>query len=304
MNEGAYRGHNLVFIVGSPRSGTTWLQRLLASHEKIHTGQEPCLFARYVGPQLRVWRWELTRENSAETSTGRGGIGLSCYFQEQEFVAILRDYMCRLLRPMIGSLRPGELFVDKTPMNALYLPEIRELLPESRFIHLIRDPRDVVASFLAASRSWGSGWAPRRTKTAIKSWVKHVGAVNEAAKNIPRRLFFEVRYERLSAVPEDTLSEIGEFLGLEWRPGAIQNAVQNNKAETVRAGGGTPIPLYGEVAKRAGGVVRDPADFIRYAEDSGRANLRLRDKCVIWYAAKQIMRQTGYSWSWRDWKGF
>lgn len=41
-------GENIVFIVGSPRSGTTWLQRLLATHPQIKTGQESRIF-EYVG---------------------------------------------------------------------------------------------------------------------------------------------------------------------------------------------------------------------------------------------------------------
>jgi hypothetical protein len=116
-----YKGKNLVFIVGCSRSGTTWLQRLLASHPKIRTGQESCLFGWYVAPQLRMWRWELTREDNPKTATGRGGIGLSCYLQEHEFIAILKDYMFQLMRAMLANLQPGQLFVDKTPLHAAVL---------------------------------------------------------------------------------------------------------------------------------------------------------------------------------------
>jgi hypothetical protein len=50
---GGYQGHNLVFLIGCPRSGTTWLQRLLASHPQVRTVQETFLFPRYISPQLR-----------------------------------------------------------------------------------------------------------------------------------------------------------------------------------------------------------------------------------------------------------
>lgn len=123
-----YKGHNLVLIVGCSRSGTTWLQRLLAGDPRVRTGQESFLFGRYVAPQLRAWRREFALERDPTTATGRGGVGLSCYFEEHEFLAILRNYMWQLLRPLTGSLKPGELFVDKTPLNALYLPEISERL--------------------------------------------------------------------------------------------------------------------------------------------------------------------------------
>src|SRR5262245_18200586 len=87
-----YTGHNLVFIVGSPRSGTTWLQRLLAAHAAIRTGQESKLFGSYIIAQLRAWRWEESREADPKTATGRGGTGLSCYMREEEFLASLKEY--------------------------------------------------------------------------------------------------------------------------------------------------------------------------------------------------------------------
>jgi hypothetical protein len=246
----------------------------------------------------------LARERDQATATGRGGIGLSCYFQDEEFIAVLRDYMCRLLLPMTGSLKPGEFFLDKTPSNTHCLGEISELLPESRFIHIVRDPRDVVASLLAASRTWGSGWAPRKSKAAVKIWLRAVRNANKAAGNIPPHLYLEVRYEKLVAAPEDTLLDIAKFLNLEWAPAAIKKAVADNEAEAVRAGGGTPIPVYGEVAKRVGDVVKDPAEFIQNARDGGwRQNLTLREKIEVWRKAKDQMRQMGYRWSWRDWLG-
>lgn len=303
-NMDGYTGHNLVFIVGCARSGTTWLQRMLASHPKVRTGQESFLFSWYVAPQLRRWRQELARENDPKTASHRGGVGLSCYFQDEEFLAILKNYMFQLMRPMVGGLQQGELFVEKTPLHALYLPEIRELLPESRFIHVVRDPRDVVASLLEASRSWGVGWAPRGSRTAVRMWVQHVRSANEAAKAISPRQFVEIRYETLLTSPESTLRDVADFLGLQWDAEAIKNAIENNKAEIVKAGGGTPIPLFGEVAERMGSIVRDPPGFIRNANHGAwRSNLGLWHKFVVWYVANRPMQQMGYSWSWRDWIG-
>src|SRR5690606_32590718 len=169
-------GENLVFLVGCPRSGTTWLQRLLSSHPRIRTGQESHLFNFYIGPQLRIWKKVLDPQ-----ATGRGGAGIGCYLTEEEFLGALRQYMNSLLTPLLAPLQAGELFLEKSPAHALFIPEIRRMLPEARFIHLIREPTDVVASLLAAARSWGAGWAPRRARSAALTWVRHVGAVLRVA---------------------------------------------------------------------------------------------------------------------------
>ncbi len=160
----------MVFIVGAPRSGTTWLQRLLATHPRVRTGQESKLFRWYIAPQLRMWTMETTREQNPETANGRGGTGLSCYFREEEFISVLKRYLWLLMQPMIGSLRSDELFVEKTPSHAFCIGEIKRLLPQSRIIHILRDPRDVVASLLAVSRSWGAAWAPKRATAAARSF--------------------------------------------------------------------------------------------------------------------------------------
>src|ERR671933_387616 len=123
-------GQRLVCIVGCPRSGTTWLQRLLAGHPNVRTGQESDVFDIYLGPQLRAWRRELDPDSS-----GRGGVGLACYFDDAGFTRALRRYAVDLLEPMLGGLGPDDLFVEKTPSHALYIPEILELFPQTRFIH-------------------------------------------------------------------------------------------------------------------------------------------------------------------------
>lgn len=45
-----------IFIVGAPRSGTTWLQLMLARHPAISTCQETHLFSSYLGPMHKAWR--------------------------------------------------------------------------------------------------------------------------------------------------------------------------------------------------------------------------------------------------------
>jgi hypothetical protein len=287
-----YAGEDLIFVVGCPRSGTTWVQRLLATHACVRTGQESDLFDMYVGPQLRAWRQELT-----EDSSGRGGVGLTCYFTEAEFQHILKDYLLQLLSPMVGELKPGELFVEKTPSHVLYVPEIHQLLPGARFIHVLRDARDTVASLLGASRGWGRAWAPRRAADAARTWVSHVAAAVEARHRLEPRQFIEVRYEALQSDGPRVLRGLVNWLGLVWSDAEVRQALVLNSPEAARAGGGTPIPLGGEVGKRDR-TVREPAGFIRGARTGGwRHDLTPMQKLAIWRVARATMAEVGYPWS-------
>lgn len=103
---------NMIFIVGCPRSGTTWLQRLLATHPRIKTGHESRIF-EYVGSQFRNWRFDLDSPNRV-----LGGRGMTCYFTEEEFILVQKAYLNLLLAPMVKDLHPGQFFWKKH----LYMP--------------------------------------------------------------------------------------------------------------------------------------------------------------------------------------
>ena len=97
-----------------------------------------------------------------------------------------------------NDLQPDEWFLEKTPSHALYIPEIKQLLPDSRFIHLVRDCRDVVASLMTASQGWGASWAPSSVELAAAMWAQApVDAAKVAAKNLSPQEFREIRYEDL-----------------------------------------------------------------------------------------------------------
>lgn len=285
-----YDGHNLVFVVGCPRSGTTWLQRLLASHPQIRTGQESHLFQHYIGSQLRNWR-------VAAEPRFRGGVGMACYFTEEEFLHIVKAYLLTLIEPMVGPLGPGELFLEKSPSNALFLPELFELLPKARVIHLIRDPRDVVSS-LISGETWISEWAPRKAAVAGNWWARHIIAVRDARPQLPPGQFREVKYEDLSRSPIEVLRGCADFLNLGWDTSEIANAVDANQASKAKTnGGGSPIPLSGEVAKRSGPIVVEPEGFIRKAKlGAWRDDLSLYEKFRVWRDLHELMEEVGYTW--------
>lgn len=260
QNVSGRTGENIVFIIGSPRSGTTWLQRLVASHPCVQTGQESKLFL-YVGTHLQMWREDLV----FPSRSGRCATGLACYLKEEEFLGIHQSYFNALLDAMLKPLKPGQIFLEKTPSHALFVPEIIQLLPAAKIIHIIRNPHDVVASMLAAARSWGAGWAPRKVSGAVRVWHQHVTKARQAGAALPPDQFMEVCYENLVAAPKTGLRAVVDFLKLAWSDAEIAAAVSANAAEEIRRGKGTAIPLGGDVAIHRGDQVREPADFVRKA---------------------------------------
>lgn len=293
-----YTGKNLVFLVGCPRSGTTWLQKLLASHPKIRSGEESHFFSLYVGPQLRAWK----SQNTYHFSDGNGhAAGPPAYFREEEFRVLLKSYLLSLLKPIIDQLKPDELFLEKTPSHALFIPEIKELLPDTRFIHLVRDPRDVTASLVVASRTWGATWAPARAGIAAAMWVQHIRAVRASARNLSAQEFYELSYEKLWKLPLHTLRDLAEFVGVPWNDDDINLAIEANRADLMESGG-TPIHVYGEVAARSGTVAKLPKGFVGKARpNSWKSDLSMREKFKVWRVTRTTMTEAGYNWDLTDW---
>lgn len=172
--------------------------------------------------------------------------------------------------------------MEKTPGHALYIPEIMQLLPSARIIHIVRDPRDTVASLLAASKGWGRRWAPNRAKKAAQVWVKHVSEARAAAVKVPTGNYVELSYEKLCANPADELRALVHFLHLKWSDEEIAAAVATNSADALRQDKGTKIPLQGEMAKRASHL-KNPDGFVRKARPgTWREDLSPLQKWQMW----------------------
>ena len=264
---------------------------MLATHPKARTGVESRLFTGYIGPQLRAWQSDLDRELAG------GGVGLGGYMREAEFMKNLRQYMVGLIKPMIGNLEQDEFFIEKTPSHALWLPEIVEMLPKSRIIHIIRDARDVVASLLAASKVFlGKGWAPANASEAASIWVNHIRSAQAAAKDLPKEQYYELRYEELLRSTMSAMQNLSKFLDLRWHEAELIKAIENNSPKLVREQG-TRIPVAGEFHAISGREVAQRHGFVRKAEEgSWRRDLSPMEKFAVWRKARTTMNELGYFW--------
>jgi hypothetical protein len=105
---------------------------------------------------------------------------------------------------------------DKTPAYMLSVQRIGRTLPESRFIHLIRDGRDVALS----QRDRALNEQPPPAEQAAR-WVKRIGKSREQAAALKGARYVEARYEDLVRDPETTLRRICEFIDLPWDPAVL-----------------------------------------------------------------------------------
>ncbi|HET7479283.1 MAG TPA: sulfotransferase [Rubrobacteraceae bacterium] len=217
----------VVFIVGCQRSGTTLLRRMVDANPHIAIVHEsrwvPGLFEErigltpegYVTPDLirllldnpRFALMEIEREDLEGLLAGDDPVPYP------SFMTGVYD--------LYGKKHGKRLAGDKTPSYVRSIPTLHYLWPEAKFVHIIRDGRDVCLS----ATNWKSGGELRRrfvplhdepvTTTAIW-WDWLVRSGREAGETLPPDLYREVRYESLVSSPERECEALCEFLNIPY----------------------------------------------------------------------------------------
>jgi protein-tyrosine sulfotransferase len=188
-----------IVIGGCGSSGTTLVRRMLNRHPEISCGPESTVFLDRV--------------------TGSAELGSRMGFRPSEIEAWQRDSRSQaefidLFQAACLARAGKRLWADKTPENIRRLSFVWRHFPGARFIHVIRDGRDVACSLRRQS------WMKLEERDSLiallrcgEYWVDRV-AIRRSAQGDPR--YIELRYEDLAREPEKALRPILAFLGLDW----------------------------------------------------------------------------------------
>ncbi len=244
------------------------LQVLLGEHPQVSTTVEITLFTRYVSPWLKTWDEE--KRNSVE---GRWNQGLPFVWEREEVASFLKDFIQRVYAKL-QARKPGATHVlDKNPTNAMQTSVIRDFQPNARFVHVIRDGRDVACSMVSAAQKIGFGTSTIR-ESAV-AWKRHVLAAREAARYGSD--YMEVRYEALVRDGVSAYQGVLEFCGLKYEKEWIASVIENNTFGKMKAARrtGDPTIQSNEAHYRSGTAgtwkevlsVDEGLDFERLAGD-------------------------------------
>lgn len=255
----------MIFLVGSPRSGTTLLQRILGSHSEILAPPEPHLLTplAYLGYYKTVDSAFYDHINAAEAN--------------REYVSRLpegeKDYLdaCRAYSDTLYGrlLKTGKekYLLDKTPAYALELDFITSLYPDAKYVVLSRHPFAILHSY---AHSFFDGNYERAWKfNPILS--RYVPAIAEFLKNKPVASV-HVRYEDLVVDSANHVSRILEYLDL-----PEEDVVEYGRHDYIKGAFGDPIsvnrhkrPVTDKVEKWAADLAARPEalSFVREITES------------------------------------
>ena len=207
-------GHGHVFLVGFPRSGTTLLEQVLATHPEIDALEERLTLGD-------VGAWFETDATLHRLAT----------LDAEEADGLRADYWTRV--HAFGGAPQGKVFVDKLPLTSLWLPYVAKLFPDARILFARRDPRDVVLS--CYRRRFVVNGATYHF-TDLADLARFYAGVMELAEVYRERLGLAWRVHRHEDLVNDFDSEakgVCDFLGLPWTE-AMRDFAETAKRRDVR----------------------------------------------------------------------
>ena len=208
------RHDNLIFLLCTPRSGSTLLQRMIGSHSDVFTHPEPHLLTPlyHLGyyntvdkaPYDHINAAAAFREFTEELPRG-----------EEDYLDALRAYASTLYERVLSPTGKS-FFLDKTPAYGLIAPFIARLYPSARFVVLTRHPLAITHS-VANSFFNGDYQAAAAASPIAEQYVPALASFMQTT-DVP---FVHVRYEDLVSEPEREMKRVLAHLDLPFESGVI-----------------------------------------------------------------------------------
>lgn len=219
------RPNPCLFIVGCPRSGTTLLQRMLDHHPQLAVANDTHFIPQIVEDLGQGANPPVTPELLENLRSNRRFLRLKLPEPAvAEAAAQTRSYaqLVTALYSEFGARQGKPLAGEKTPDYVRRLPLLHALFPESRFLHIIRDGRDVALSTLEWAREdKGPGrfelWQ-EEPMAVCALWWRWLVSTGQRDGGSLGGTYREVCYDELVARPEQTLRDIAGFLDLADAP--------------------------------------------------------------------------------------
>lgn len=239
----------LVWMLGSPRTGSTWLMQLFAEIPGIAVIDESYLPLHLVPIDHAV--------SDGEYFTTGQRAGDPHYFFAKRYMQALRPelralIMRGLVRQLaeLGQLTDPRWIVIKEPNGSHASDSLMSLFPESRLLFLVRDGRDVIDSLIDAMLARDSWWQqsqvseePRFVGERLSFirhhanlWLQRISATQRAFAWTPEPLRLQVAYEELLADTESSFSDMLRWLGMQLDPDTVKAAVRKRAFSAIPAG--------------------------------------------------------------------
>ena len=203
-----------VFVIGLHRSGTTLSERIFSGHDQVAAGGE----TYDIRAQLRrISGLHFNKEVDRRVIERRDSL---------DYAAIGSHY----LRGMAWRIQGKPVFTDKLPSNYYNLGFIAHALPDARFIHLNRDPRDVGLSSLRTLFSHACAYS--YSQDDFVAHYQQYRRLMDHWRTLYSDRILDLDYQALVDDPEAMAARMAEFCGLQFQPSMVQIEKRKDSVST------------------------------------------------------------------------
>jgi LPS sulfotransferase NodH len=242
-----------VFVLGSPRSGTTLLYHMLLSAGGFAVYRSESKVFDLIAPRFGSLRSAKNKEKMLDLWFQTRMFGVSEVDSENFRAEVMSDChsagdFLRIFMEDISRSQNVDRWAECTPEHLLYLPWIKRELPDAQFIHIIRDGRDVALSL--QKQAWVQPFPWDKDRSLIVAgifWEWIVGKGREFGRALGAD-YTEIRYEDLMAEPRSALARLGQFINHDLNYDRIQqvaigsvNEPNTSFTSEVQKGGFQPV---------------------------------------------------------------
>ncbi len=267
-----------IFIVGVDRSGTTLLSMMLGMHSMVWIPYESHFhvafherynadprvgevgFNRVILDEIRAQKyvrdWDITIPDGIDV---RACSSLAC---------ILETF-----HTACAAAQGKVLWGDKTPRYIVHLDVINELFPAARFVHIVRDGRDVARSLV---NMW---WGPKDFASALEYWARRVELGSKMLGMLPKERRMLIRFEDLVRAPREELQRVTTFLGIPFEERMLSYHVEAAKQVGER------------IRQHHANLTRAPQPELTY---KWKRALPPSDQALAWQLAGTMLEKFGY----------
>lgn len=188
-----------VFIVGAERSGTTVFRLMLAHHPQLAVCSE---FEYIVDPIAHG-------QPFPEVNSYANQLQANWIFQDHKLTVDRSLTYTELAHSFLNQVQERDRGQHVIAVVHRNFDQLARLWPDARYIHIVRDPRDVARSVI------GMGWAGN-VWHGVERWLDVEQTWNRMKPDLPGDRYLEVRQEDLILETEQTLSQVCQFIGVDY----------------------------------------------------------------------------------------
>lgn len=228
---------NMLFVISSPRSGSTMLERMLESHSTILGGPE----AHLLTPLAHLGVWD--NVNKAPFDHVLAAESQKLFIdrlpgKEQDYWDACRAYCDTLYGRLLDTSGASTVCMDKTPAYGLILPFMMKVFPDAKYVVLTRHPLATFSSF-ANSFFDGDYEVAQKYNPILNRYIPAIAEFLRQSE-VP---FIHVKYEDLVDDPDTWMEKIYAYIGVPFEKETIDYGGQKRDDESAK-GLGDPIGVH------------------------------------------------------------